>query len=78
MAGKSLIWQYAFKRNYNGHSVLVTVNNSDTDFMMALPAQNTEEYVGRLSDVKVPVIDGYICLCESKFGGNLATYMSGG
>ncbi len=52
--------QYAFERNYNGHSVLVTVNNSDTDFMMDLPAQNTEEYVGGLSGVKVPVIDGYI------------------
>jgi len=52
--------QYAFERNYNGHSVLVTVNNSDIDFVMDLPAQNTEEYVGGLSGVKVSVIDGYI------------------
>ena len=52
--------QYAFSRNYNGQSVIVTVNNSDTDFTMNLPAQNTEEYAGGISGEKVPVIDGCI------------------
>lgn len=52
--------QYAFERAYNGQSVIVTVNNSDNDFAMNLPAQNAEEYVGGISGVKVPVKDGCI------------------
>ena len=52
--------QYAFERNYNGQSVLVTVNNSDTDCLMNLPAQNTEEYIGGISGIKAPVKDGCI------------------
>lgn len=52
--------QYAFARNYNGQSVLVTVNNSDDDFMMNLPAANVGEYIGGLSGAGVPVKDGCI------------------
>ena len=52
--------QYAFERNYNGQSVLVTVNNSDNDCLMNLPAQNTEEYIGGISGIKAPVKDGCI------------------
>ncbi|MBQ7096501.1 MAG: alpha-amylase [Clostridia bacterium] len=52
--------QYAFARNYNGVSVIVTVNNSENDFMMNMPAQNAEEYVGGLSGEKAPVKDGCI------------------
>lgn len=52
--------QYAFARDYNGQSVLVTVNNSDSDFMMNLQVQNAEDYVGGLSGIKVPVKDGCI------------------
>ena len=52
--------QYAFARNYNGQSVLVTVNNSDNDFLMKLPAQSTEEYLGGIFGEKVSVIDGCI------------------
>ena len=52
--------QYAFARDHNGQSVLVTVNNSDNDFLMNLPVQNIEEYVGGLSGEKVLVKDGYI------------------
>ena len=52
--------QYAFSRNHNGKSVIVTVNNSDDDVMMKLPAQNAEKYVGGLSGTKVSVIDGAI------------------
>jgi hypothetical protein len=61
--------QYAFSRNHNGQSVIVTVNNSDDDFMMKLPAQNAEEYVGGLSGTKVSVIDGSISVnVKANFG----------
>ncbi len=52
--------QYAFARNYNGQSVIVTVNNSDNDFTMNIPVQNAGEYAGGLFGEKVPVIDGCI------------------
>ncbi len=52
--------QYAFERNYNGESVIVTVNNSDNDFMMQIPTKNTGEYVGGLFGEKVSVKDGCI------------------
>ena len=52
--------QYAFARNYNGESVLVTVNNSDDDFMMNIPCQGTEKYVGGLSGTNAAVKDGCI------------------
>lgn len=52
--------QYAFERSYNGENVIIAVNNSDNDYMMTLPTQNTEEYVGRLTGEKAPVKNGYI------------------
>ena len=52
--------QYAFARIYNGEAVIVTVNNSDSDFTMKLPAQNVQEYVGGLFGEKVSASDGYI------------------
>ncbi|MEE1042811.1 MAG: alpha-amylase family glycosyl hydrolase, partial [Clostridia bacterium] len=52
--------QYAFVRKYEEKSVIVTVNNSDFDFTMTLPAENAEEYVGGLTGVKVPVKEGSI------------------
>ena len=52
--------QYAFSRNYNGKSVLVTVNNDDNDFMMNLPSSDVKEYVGGLFGERVPVKDGHI------------------
>ena len=52
--------QYAFERNYNGESVIVTVNNSDNDFVMQIPTQNTGKYVGGLFAEKVSVKDGCI------------------
>lgn len=44
--------QYAFSRNYNGESVIITVNNCDNDSMLTLPAPNGE-YIGALSGKKV-------------------------
>lgn len=52
--------QYAFARNYNGESVIVTVNNGDDDFVMSLPSQHTVEYIGGLTGEKVSVKDGCI------------------
>lgn len=52
--------QYAFSRNYNGRSVVVTVNNDDADFSMTLPAGNCKEYVGALYGERVKVNNGHI------------------
>lgn len=54
--------QYAYARNYNGQSVIVTVNNDDSDFAMTLPAGNTAEYAGALSGQKVAVNNGNIAV----------------
>ncbi len=52
--------QYAFSRNYNGRSVVVTVNNDDGDFSMTLPVGNCEEYIGALYGDRVKVNNGQI------------------
>ncbi|WP_300800018.1 alpha-amylase family glycosyl hydrolase [uncultured Acetatifactor sp.] len=54
--------QYAFSRNYNGESVLVTVNNDDSDYVMTLPAGNAAEYVGALSGQRMSVAGGHIAM----------------
>lgn len=54
--------QYAFSRNYNEESVVVTLNNDDSDYTMTLPAGNVTEYVGALSGEKVSVNNGNICV----------------
>ncbi len=52
--------QYAFARNHDGVSVLVTVNNDDSSYVYTLPAGNCAEYVSALSGEKVSVSDGKI------------------
>ncbi len=52
--------QYAFSRNLNSKSVLVTVNNADNDANLSLPAGNSAEYVGVLSGVKVKANGGML------------------
>ncbi|MDE6365534.1 MAG: alpha-amylase [Lachnospiraceae bacterium] len=54
--------QYAFSRNFEGESVVVTVNNDDSDFTMTVPAGNAAEYIGALSGQKVRVENGNICV----------------
>ena len=54
--------QYAFSRNYNGKTVIVTVNNSDNDFTMNIPVENADEYVGGIFGEKTAVKDGSISL----------------
>lgn len=54
--------QYAFSRNHDGLSVVVTVNNDDSDFVMTVPAGNVDEYIGALSGEKVAVVNGNIAV----------------
>ncbi len=51
---------FAYERNLDGKSVIITVNNSDNDVTMNLPCTNAKEYVGTLSGEKVTVKDGRI------------------
>ena len=52
--------QYAFSRNHNGRSVIVTVNNDDGSYTMTLPAGNAPSYMGALSGECVNVSGGNI------------------
>jgi len=52
--------QYAFSRNLGEESVVVTVNNDESDYVMTLPAKKAAEYIGALSGQKVSVNDGKI------------------
>ena len=63
--------QYAFSRNYNGESVLVTVNNDDSDYVMTLPAGNAAEYVGALSGQRVSVAGGHIAVNVKANSGDI-------
>ena len=61
--------QYAFSRNFEGESVVVTVNNDDSDFVITVPAGNAVEYFGALSGQKVRVENGAICVnVQANFG----------
>ena len=63
--------QYAFSRNYQGESVIVTVNNDDKDFTMNLPAGNAAAYVGALSGEKVAVDNGRISVSVKANSGEI-------
>ncbi len=63
--------QYAFAREYNGQSVIVTVNNDDSDFVMTLHAGNSAEYVGALSGQRVSVSGGNIAVNVKANGGEI-------
>lgn len=54
--------QYAFSRNFEGESVVVTVNNDDSDYVMTVSAGNASEYIGALFGQKVRVENGTICV----------------
>ena len=54
--------QYVFSREYNGQSVIVTVNNSDNDFIANIPFQSAGEYVGTLIGEKAIVKDESFCV----------------
>ena len=52
--------QYAFSRDLNGTSVIVTVNNDENPAQIHVAAGNGGAYVGALSGMKVPVEQGQI------------------
>lgn len=63
--------QYAFARNHNGQSVIVTVNNDDSDYVMTLRAGNAAEYIGALSGEKVSVNGGNIVVNVKANSGDI-------
>ncbi len=65
--------QYAFKRSCNGCDVIVTVNNSDEDFSLTLPAGNGNGYTGCLSGEYVPATDGFINVKVKANSGDIWT-----
>ena len=70
--------QYAFSRSYNGSTVVVTVNNDDSDFVMTLPAGNAPEYMGALSGEKVSVNNGQITVNVKANSGEIWVPLSSG
>lgn len=63
--------QYAFSRTFEGESVVVTVNNDDSDFTMTVPAGTAAEYIGALSGKKVRVENGNICVNVKANSGDI-------
>ena len=51
---------FAYARNYNGKSVIVAVNNVDSDVEMHLPCGDSKEYKGALTGETVLAKDGFI------------------
>ncbi len=69
--------QHAFSRNYNGESVLVTVNNDDSDYVMTLPAGSAAEYIGALTGQRVSVDGGHIAVNVKANSGEIWVPLSG-
>lgn len=69
--------QYAFSRNHEGQSVLVTVNNDDSDYVMTLPAGNAAEYIGALWGQRVSVAGGHIAVNVKANSGEIWVPVSG-
>ena len=63
--------QYAFSRNYNGESVVVTVNNDDSDYVMTVAAGDCPEYIGALSGQRVSVSNGKLCVNVKANSGDI-------
>lgn len=51
---------FAYERSLDGKSVIVTVNNGDSDVNMTLSCTNASEYVGALTGERVSAKDGHI------------------
>ncbi|MBQ3151404.1 MAG: alpha-amylase [Clostridia bacterium] len=60
---KELVLQtthFAYRRTFDGKTVIVTVNNSDNEIGITLPCGDYKDYVGALSGERVCVNNGYI------------------
>lgn len=63
--------QYAFARNYEDVSAVITVNNDDSDYVMTVPAGNCAEYIGLLSGDRVAVVNGMIVVNVNANSGDV-------
>jgi cyclomaltodextrinase len=63
--------QYAFSRSCGGETIVITVNNDDSDYVMNVPAGAGVTYVGALSGQKVDVVDGRITVNVKANGGEI-------
>ncbi|MBR6536932.1 MAG: alpha-amylase [Lachnospiraceae bacterium] len=63
--------QYAFSRTHNGTTVLVAVNNDDSDFMMTLPCGSCAQYKGVLSGEIINVTNGQITVNVKANSGDI-------
>ncbi len=63
--------QYAFARNYKGSSVIITVNNDESDSTITVPAGNCTEYIGAISGTRVPVQNGNITVTLKANSGEI-------
>lgn len=63
--------QYAFSRNYNGQSVIVTVNNANNEATFTVPAGNSTEYVGALSGTKLTANNGTLTVTLKTCSGEI-------
>jgi len=63
--------QYAFARNYNGQSVIVTVNNADNEATIKVCAGNSAEYVGALSGKRIAVNNGTLSVTIAANSGDI-------
>ncbi len=63
--------QFAFSRNFEGTSIIITVNNDDNDCNITVPAGNCSEYIGAISGRKVAVNNGNISVQISGNSGEI-------
>lgn len=52
--------QYAYSRNFENETAVITVNNDDSSYVMTVPAGNADTYIGILSGEKVAQVNGNI------------------
>lgn len=52
--------QYAYSRNFENETAVITVNNDDSSYVMTVPAGNADTYIGILSGEKVTQVNGNI------------------
>ena len=63
--------QYAFSRTHLDTTVLVTVNNDDSDYVMTLPCGNYAQYKGTLSGQITSVANGQITVNVKANSGDI-------
>lgn len=62
---------FAYERVLDGKSVIITVNNGDSEVTMALPCSNAKEYTGALYGRKIAVKEGKIEVKMPANGGEI-------